>query len=71
MQTEILNASSPTNILDQQVDLGNFKSQSAKNASPKKFSTSQQWELQPKIIEVETLFIGGGPATLGILSNAF
>jgi hypothetical protein len=27
--------------------------------------------LQPKIIEVETLFIGGGPATLGILSNAF
>ena len=24
-----------------------------------------------KIIEVESLFIGGGPATLGILSNAY
>ena len=24
-----------------------------------------------KIIEVETLFIGGGPATLGILANAY
>ena len=24
-----------------------------------------------KIIEVETLFIGGGPATLGVLSNAY
>lgn len=26
---------------------------------------------QVKIIEVETLFIGGGPATLGVLSNAY
>jgi hypothetical protein len=25
----------------------------------------------PKIIDVETLFIGGGPATLGVLSNAY
>ena len=24
-----------------------------------------------RIIEVETLFIGGGPATLGILANAY
>lgn len=24
-----------------------------------------------KKIEVETLFIGGGPATLGVLSNAY
>jgi len=24
-----------------------------------------------KIIEVETLFLGGGPATLGIISNAY
>lgn len=24
-----------------------------------------------KFIEVETLFIGGGPATLGVLSNAY
>ena len=24
-----------------------------------------------KVIEVETLFIGGGPATLGILANAY
>jgi hypothetical protein len=24
-----------------------------------------------KVIEVETLFIGGGPATLGVLSNAY
>lgn len=26
---------------------------------------------EQKIIEVETLFIGGGPATLGVLSNAY
>lgn len=25
----------------------------------------------PKVIEVDTLFIGGGPATLGVLSNAY
>lgn len=24
-----------------------------------------------KTIEIETLFIGGGPATLGVLSNAY
>jgi ABC-type arginine transport system permease subunit len=24
-----------------------------------------------KYIEVETLFIGGGPATLGVISNAY
>ena len=24
-----------------------------------------------KVIEIETLFIGGGPATLGVLSNAY
>jgi len=24
-----------------------------------------------KIVEVETLFLGGGPATLGMLSNAY
>ena len=27
--------------------------------------------LPPKIVEVETLFIGGGPATLGVLVNAY
>ena len=27
--------------------------------------------MEPKIIEVDTLFVGGGPATLGVLSNAY
>ena len=27
--------------------------------------------MPPRIIEVDTLFIGGGPATLGILANAY
>ena len=27
--------------------------------------------LPPRVIEVETLFIGGGPATLGVLANAY
>ena len=27
--------------------------------------------MPPKVIEVDTLFIGGGPATLGVLSNAY
>jgi hypothetical protein len=31
----------------------------------------QQQVLPPRIIEVDTLFIGGGPATLGVLANAY
>lgn len=26
---------------------------------------------RPKVVEVDTLFIGGGPATLGVLTNAY
>jgi hypothetical protein len=28
-------------------------------------------EEKVKSVEVETLFIGGGPATLGVISNAY
>ena len=33
--------------------------------------TQKAVAVQPRIIEVDTLFIGGGPATLGVLSNAY
>ena len=28
-------------------------------------------KVEIKVIEVETLFIGGGPSTLGVLTNAY
>lgn len=28
-------------------------------------------KIEPKTITIETLFIGGGPATIGVLSNAY
>ena len=28
-------------------------------------------KLSPQVIDIDTLFVGGGPATLGVLANAY
>ena len=72
MQTEMLNASSPSHVLDKNksLDLSKLKSPKTENGHVN-YSSVPKWDSQIKIVEVETLFIGGGPATLGVLSNAF
>jgi hypothetical protein len=31
----------------------------------------QSKKISPQVIDVDTLFVGGGPATLGVLANAY
>jgi len=31
----------------------------------------QSKKISPQVIDIDTLFVGGGPATLGVLANAY
>lgn len=55
---------SPSPLKDKAAALG---AKNAAAAAPKKEAANDE----ARVIEIETLFVGGGPATISILSNAY